>query len=179
MLYCKGNMYKYQEVYKMHCKKKVIGFLLCLITIILLAACGSKEENTNKKQAEGLLPIGSTLLGARATNEIIHVDSANTWTVKDEHKDDTNYNITSVEKTGEKVDKYEVYRLVATEVYGDIESSFSKREGRNFIMVKDGDTYYFKSIADETKEGITEKLSLSEDKDATVKEISNYAFKLQ
>ncbi|TRZ39374.1 hypothetical protein CEQ21_07375 (plasmid) [Niallia circulans] len=163
----------------MHYKKKVIGILMCLITVILLAACGSKEESKSNKQAEGLLPVGSTLIGARATKEIIHVDSANTWTVKDEHKDDSNYNITSVEKTGEKVDKYEVYKLVATEVYGDIESSFSKREGRNFIIVKEGDTYYFRSIADGNIEGITENLASSEDKDATVKEISNYTFKLQ
>ncbi|GKU84313.1 MULTISPECIES: hypothetical protein [Niallia] len=162
----------------MNLKKYAISLILSLLTIITLTACATKEESKTATAA-GLLPVGDTYIGIHATNEIIHVDSPSSWTIKDEHKDDTNYNITSVEKTGEKVDKYEVYRLVAEEVYGDIESSFSKREGRNFIIVKDEDTLYFRSIADGNIEGITEKLTNAENKDAIVKKISNYSFKLQ
>lgn len=156
-------------------KKKVIGILSGVIMMLVLAACGSTTENNDKK-AESLLEENSMYEGIKGTRELIQVNADGTWTVKLKNKDDSSYNINTIEKTGEKIDKYTVYNMVATEVNGDIRSALSRREGRKFIFVKDGEVIHMRTVGEKNTEGITDKLKEAEDKDALLTDISNYNF---
>ncbi|MEY8742806.1 hypothetical protein AB9M62_25415 [Bacillales bacterium AN1005] len=158
----------------MHIKKKVIGILTGVSLALLLTACGSTTKSSDKKP-ESLLEVNSTYEGVKGTKEIIQVNSDDTWTVKDKYKDDSNYNVNTLEKTDEKVDKYTVYKIVATEVNGDIRSALSKREGRKFIIVKDGEDIYLRTVSDENTEGITDKLVDAKNKDELLIDIANYS----
>ena len=152
-----------------------MGILSGLSIVLLLAACGSTTENNDKK-AETLLGENSMYEGIKGTREIIQVNSDGTWTIKLKNKDDSNYNVNTIEKTGEKIDKYSVYNMVATEVNGDIRSALSRREGRKFIVVKDGEVIHLRTVGEKNTEGITDKLKEAEDKDALLTDISNYNF---
>lgn len=156
--------------------KKIVLSLIFSISTFALFGCSYSGLNTNN---ESLLEKGATYLGKNATSEIINVDSSDSWTIKNKNKDDSNYSVVSVNKTGETVGKYPVVRLVATEVNGDIKSAFAKREGREFITVIDGNEVYFRSIADENRKSIKEKMESSDDPDEYIKKISNYVFTRQ
>lgn len=147
------------------------SLLTILIGVVLsLSACRSESELSTE------LEKGDTYIGKNATFELIEVNSSDSWTIKSQSKDDTNYTVVSVEETGEKVDKYPLIELKATEVLGDIDSRFAKREGRQFIMIQDEEGLYFKSIAEDIIKEMEDKLQKTEEKDELIKKISNFKF---
>lgn len=155
--------------------KIVLLFLIASITFVLFGCSSSKSNASN----ESILEKNATYIGKNATNEIIKVDSNDSWTIKSQSKDDSNYSVVTVSKTDEKVEKYPVIKLVVNKVSGDINSVFAKREGRNFIVVKDGNEVYFRSISDDNRKSITDKMKQVKDPDEYIKEISNYVFTKQ
>ncbi|APC50380.1 hypothetical protein BME96_19040 (plasmid) [Virgibacillus halodenitrificans] len=150
-------------------KKKIIGLLAGLS--IIAVGCGVNSENESK-----VLEEGKVYDGKNATHEIIEVESGSNWTVKSDKKDDSNYSVVTVDDTGEEIAGYHVINIKAEEVNGDIESSFAKREGRDFIIVSDEESVYFRSVAEENKSEIEEALKNTDNPDQHVKDISNYIF---
>lgn len=147
--------------------------LLVLLLAVVLCGCSASGSTGS---SEGVLDKDTTYLGKNATKEIIEVDSGNTWTIKSENEDDTNYTVVSVEVTDEMIGDFPVVKLVAEEVNGDISSSFAKREGRSYIIAKDGDEVFFRSIAEENKESISSEMETVNDQNEYVKEIANFKF---
>lgn len=147
-------------------------FLFIALTITLYGCSATKAD----ENPQNILKADSIYIGVNATKEIIEVDSDNTWTIKSENEDDTNFTVVSVEETGEKIGEFPVVELVAKEVNGDIESSFAKREGRMFIVVNDEDGVFFRSIADENRDSITADLEKTDDPTAHIKDIANFKF---
>lgn len=156
---------------------KKFGFGLMVVTGVILGLTGCSSSESYSP-----LNKGSVYIGKAATNQIIEVESNNSWKIKDMNKDDSNYAVATVEKLDEKVDDFFLIELKATEIYGDV-GSFAKREGRKYILVEDntGDLY-FRWITDENIDEITSELvkkeSNQEKKDYLIKG-SKYEFKKQ
>lgn len=154
--------------------KKVLSSLLILGTTISLVACSSTGN-----KADSLLEKGNTYFGTHTTDEIIVVDSNDSWTIKNSSMDDSNYTVVSVTETGDKIEDYPIVELKAKEVVGDIDSSFAKREGRKFIIAKDGNDVFFRSISEDNLKGVTGKLEESEDDNEVIKDLANYFFTMK
>ncbi|MFB7304577.1 MULTISPECIES: hypothetical protein [Bacillati] len=152
-------------------RQKVLKTVVFFLLIFTLTACNSSTSGSLTA-----LKKGETYYGKNATFEMIEVNSNDSWTIKSKDLDDSNYTVVSVEDTGEKVDKYPVIELKATETKGDIDSRFAKKEGRKFIIVKDENEVYFRSVSESNISGIEEKLKKESDKDELIKSISNYIF---
>lgn len=157
--------------YNMINKRFTYLFTKVLLATFLLSACNFDNSPTTNR-----LEKGAVYTGENATSEIVKVDSNDSWTIKSRHQDDTNYTIVSVTDTDEEIADFPVITLKSTEVIGNINSSFSKREGRDFIMIKDGSKLYFRSISDENRDSIQGKLKKEEDKKGYLEGISNYQF---
>ncbi|MGG4263785.1 hypothetical protein [Peribacillus simplex] len=146
--------------------------MLIILIVLVLSLSACKPESGLSTELEK----GDTYIGKNATLELIEVNSSDSWTIKSQSKDDTNYTVVSVKETDEKVDKYPVIELKATEVMGDIDSRFAKREGRQFIMIQDEEGLYFKSIAEDIIKEMEEELQKTEEKDELIKNLSNFKF---
>ncbi|WMX58513.1 hypothetical protein [Peribacillus sp. R9-11] len=154
----------------MFTRNKVLKITFLFAVFFSLSACKSDSESSNG------LEKGATYIGKNATFELIEVNSNDSWTIKSQSEDDTNYSVVSVDKTGDTIDEYPIIELTVTEVMGDIDSRFAKREGRQFIMIQDGNDLYFKSISDEIVQEMEEKLKKTDEKDDLIKKLSNFNF---
>ncbi|MDM5335799.1 hypothetical protein QUF84_00615 [Fictibacillus enclensis] len=152
----------------MNRKKALFTVTGLLFSSLMLAGCGSSSVAGVEK--------GETYMGKMATDVIIEADSNDSWTVKSKYKDDANYSVVDVKGTGDKVGDYPVINVKATKIIGDIDSQFAKREGRDFITVKDKKVLYFIAVGKENIEGIESKLKKIKDKDDYIKGLSNYKF---
>lgn len=156
---------------------KNFGFGLLVITGLALSLAGCSEANSVSE-----LQKDAVYIGKGATDEIIEVQSKETWKVKDMYKDDSNYTIATVKELDEKVDEYPLIELTSKEIYGEV-SSFSRREGRKYILVEDelGDLY-FRSISEENIDQVTEELGKRktlEEKNDYLIEIAKFEFSKQ
>ncbi|WP_260288377.1 hypothetical protein [Peribacillus aracenensis] len=151
-------------------RNKVLFATFLIGVILSLPACKSDSESSIE------LEKGATYIGKNATFELIEVNSSDSWTIKSQSEDDTNYTVVSVKETGENVGEYPIIELKATEVMGDIDSRFAKREGRQFIMIQDDEGLYFKSIAEDIIKEMEDELQKTEDKDELIKKLSNFKF---
>lgn len=152
-------------------RKKNRVLVLLAGVLFLIAGCSSDENSSAE-----VLGKDKIYHGKNATHEIIEVNSGTSWTIKSDKKDDTNYSVVTVKETGEEIAGYNVINLTAEEVQGDIESSFAKREGRDFIVVSDESSVYFRSVAEENKQEIEDNLNATENKDQHIMDIANYIF---
>lgn len=152
-------------------KKRICTLFLLSALTFLLIGCSGKSV--------GILETGKTYIGGFGTNEIIEVVEPNKWTIKNKHKDDTNYTIASISETGEKIGDYPVFRIVGEEIYGDLDSVFAEREGVDYIYVEDEEGVYFESLTKSSREELAKGLSETKDSDGYVKETALYKFKKQ
>lgn len=136
--------------------------------VVLLSGCGNSEA--------GALEKDTKYVGRGATEEIIEVKSDSSWKIKSKNEDDSNYNMVSVTDTGEKLAEYPAIELKITEKSGDIESSFGREEGRDFIYLEDEDVIYFCAFSEDSKEEITKRLEEASDPDEEFKDMSTFTF---